>query len=192
MGVKASAGYKKTSRSSSSTSNVVFVPAGGISVRFLTGSEGWVEYKEFWLDGKPIILTEENEDLIPEGKWPSTLYLAAALDTANNRVVAIKLKKSLADKIVSMEEKYFDKKGWELTDYDLELSKEGSGMDTTYNALYEGAEKVDVSRYEVPNLFEILTALITPAKAEADESDIDDDDSDDEPKVTKKFVARKG
>jgi hypothetical protein len=191
MGVKASAGYKKTSRSSSGPSNVTFVPASGISVRFLTGSDGWVEFKEFWLDGKPIILTEENEHLVPEDKWPSTLYLAAALDTAQNRVVAIKLKKSLADKIVTMEEAYSEKKGWELTDYDLELGKTGSGMDTTYNALFEGAEKVDISRYEVPDLFAILGALISPEKAEAQESDIETDTEVEAP-VKKKIVVRKG
>jgi hypothetical protein len=189
---------KKGEGKSRSRNQVLFVPTAGVTVRFLTPSTDWVWYQEYWDNAlkQYVVATEENESEYEDRDdpiWPSNRYLAAAVNISDNRVVAVKLPKTLADDIKAMEEKYEEKKGWSLSDYDLELSKEGTGQDTSYRVLFEEASNLDISRYEIPDLFKILEAMIDPDAVEGG-SEIEDDNAEDTPKTPapkKKFSVRK-
>lgn len=175
-------GGKDKKSGSKSGGRIQFIPkTGGISVRFLTDSDEWQWYEEYWDTalGKPVLATEENEDEYEErGIRASIRYLAAAVSIADNREIAIKLPYSLAQDIKHAETHYLEKKGWSLTDYDLELSREGEGTDTTYRYIFEGKSELDLTRYKVPDLFKILLDQLEPESASADA--IPDDEGDEE------------
>lgn len=188
MVVKIKKGFKKTAKGGGNgggAGRVLYIPKTGVTVRFLTGPTGWVSFEQFWDGGKYTVVTEENQDEIPlrSNGYPatSTRYLAPAIDKSNNRVVAVQLPYTLANKIALMEEKY-EKKGWEITEYDIELSKEGEGTDTTYEALFDEKSELDLSLYELPDLEALIEEMAAP-KAAPVAAEIDDDtDTDDEPK----------
>lgn len=191
MAVRTKTGFKKQSKGDSKggAGRILFVPAGGVVVRFLAGPHKWESFEEFWDGSSYVVLTDDNEDQVPEGRRPSVRYLAPVIDVKNNRVVAVKLPYTLAEKIALMEEKY-EKKGWELTDYDIELQKEGSGTDTTYEALFDEKSDIDLDNYELPDLHALIEAQTAP-KAEDVEPDIDDDE-DVAPVKKKTFKLNKG
>lgn len=168
-------------------------------VRFLTGTDEWVSFREGWIGNTPVVV---DEDLVEEwqeehGRWPSTRFLAPAIDVDNNEPIVVQIPLTLAKKFVMREDKLAEK-GKDLTDYDYELSKSGSGQDTEYFDDQVGAGKIDLERYADiaidPN--DILEALKERGEnASEDEPDIDDDDTDvevaEKPAEKKKFVFKK-
>ena len=186
--------FGKKDNSKNPSRMLQFVPEDGITVRFLTDSDNWVWYQEYWDPAlnKYVVATEENEDDYDERDiWPSNRYLAAAVRTDDNRVVAVKLTKTLADNI-KMQEEHYAKKNKRLTDYDLALSKSGKGTDTTYHVMFEGFDDLDVSRYDVPDLFKVLESMLDTEDEGSDNID-DDNDVEETPKapVKKTFKLKK-
>lgn len=184
--VKRHFGGKEKKSGSAGAGRIQFIPkTGGITVRFQTDSEEWQWYEEYWDTAlnKPVLATEENEDEYAErGIRASIRYLAAAINVADNRAMAIKLPYSLAQDVKAMEEKYL-KKGWKLTDYDVELSREGESTDTTYRAMFDGQTELDLSRYKVVDLFQLLLDQLDPQENSAEAIDNDDEDDEEETKA---------
>lgn len=198
MAVLLKKGFKKTAKSGGNgggAGRVLYIPKAGVTVRFLAGPTGWVSFEQFWDGSKYTVVTEENQDQIPlrANGYPatSTRYLAPAIDKANNRVVAVQLPYTLANKISLMEEKY-EKKGWEITDYDIELSKEGEGTDTTYEAIFDEKSDLDLTQYELPNLEALVEEMAAP-KAEPVAAEIEDDtDTEEAPAAPVKKLLKRG
>lgn len=151
-----------------------------ITVRFLTEPEEWFEYREYY---------SEEHNFFPEiegmprsfieglGK-PSQRWLAAVVDVSDNTVYSLCLPKSLAQSLLKKYDKYKT-----MLDRDYELVREGQGFDTTYEAIPEAPHKMNINRFEVPDLLEVLTASVPPALgggAPDDDDDYDDDDLDDD------------
>lgn len=191
MAVRTKTGFNKKAKGGGSggSSRVLYVPKAGVVVRLLAGPHKWESFEEFWDGSSYVILTDENEDQVPEGRCPSVRYLAPAVDVKQNRVVAVKLPYTLAEEIVALEEKY-EKKGWELTDYDIELQKEGEGTDTVYRALFDEKSDIDLDAYPLPDLHAIIDELTAP-KATA-EAEIEDDTDVSETPVRAKKLLKKG
>lgn len=175
-------------KAKSSTAYPTRIPKAGESIigRFLTGPEEWVEFYQFFspTDGY-VIETEENSDHYREqGLYPSKLFLAAFLIKATNQVVALELKKTLAEQIGLFLEKQA-KKGKTLQDFDLELFKNGTGTDTKYHYVLDSADEVDLSNYVIPDLWETVKALLGDDDGD-DTSSIEDDVEEEvaKPKVT--------
>ena len=149
-------------------------------VRFLTEPEEWVGYEEVFDEEarmyRPLVEGEDGDAL--GGKYgPSKRTLTNALDVEEDRVVALKLPISLANKLVERA----NKRGT-ITDRDFELSVT-SGKRTEYN--YEPLDKefVELSDYELLDLEQVLIDTYMRAMDENDDDiDDDDDDDDDEPR----------
>ena len=190
MGVQTTGGYKKAQKGGgSSGGQILFVPAAGVTVRFMVSDmsdpTGWIAYKEFWdqENRQYVIVTDDNEHLIPDGVWPSTRYLAAAIKTEDNRVVAVKLPQTLADNVAAIAERYKEKKKLELNEFDVELAKEGEGQSTTYMAIPDGVSEVDLDAYDLPDLIGILQGFVDAQASKNVEPDIDDDEDVPAPKI---------
>jgi hypothetical protein len=169
-----------------------------ITVRFLKDVTGWVWYDQVWDQGlkRYVVLTEENTEQY-DALQPQRRYLAPAVDTKENRVIALELPKSLAKQVENIAAR---KKG-SCTGGDIELWKTGSGTDTEYFSEWQGFETLDLDKYTVPDLWKIVEEMVEGTGAGEDdngdssiEDDTDDDDDDEEPvakvKVTKPAIKR--
>lgn len=179
-------GFKK--RAPRTGGNISFIPKDGIVVQFLTDTDEWLAFFEYWNGDSYTVVANESD--APAEVSTSIRYLASALDVKQNRVIAIKLPYTLAESIATIADKYHAKREWDLTDYTLELSKEGSGMNTTYNVLFEEKADIDLGQYTLPDLEAIVAEAASPKSNEASVDDIDNDE-DEEPQPTKKRIGLK-
>lgn len=147
-----------------------------ITVRFLTEPEDWVEYLEYFSEDDGFFPAVEGMDeaYVADLNSPSKRWLAAAVDTADNSVINLVLPKSLVSNLLKKYEKYKT-----LMDRDYELSREGSGFDTEYDAIPESPTKMNLSRFDIPDLMETLEAAVPEALGGGDIDDDDDYDDDD-------------
>lgn len=153
------------------------IPADGIVIRFLTEPEQWFGYYEWFdKDNKQFIPMAEGE-ILPDGIKPSFRYLATALDIENDRVIPIKLPKTVANSLMLKYEKYGS-----LGDRSYELEKFGEGLDTTYDVSPQAPSPLAIEKYELLDLESILIAARAKAlgESQAEEpfpaTDLDDDD----------------
>ena len=159
----------------------------GMVVRFLTEPEEWFGYQEYYdVENKQFVPMVVDE-VLPDGVRPSFRYLTCALDTVTDRVVALKLAKTCANLLMIKYEKYGS-----VTDRNYELDRHGVGLDTTYDVTPCSPTKVNIKKYDLLELDEILEQARRIAEGEdpfdsdtpitigdADDEDDVDDDTDD-------------
>jgi hypothetical protein len=163
---------------------IKYIPKNGsVTVRFLEDPTEWVNYNEHYdtqlrrsypciEDGCPGCQTDERK---------TSRYLANALDVIEDKVVAIQLPKDLTNQLVRRFERYDT-----LLDRDYVLSKEGEGLDTTYDADAEPAMPRKVTKYQTLDLEDVLDQVVQSVLGTGD-----DDDEDEAPKKAPKGARKK-
>ena len=147
----------------------------GITVRFLEEPDNWIEYFEFYDEAEKAYYPLSEGGPEPEGDQSvSKRFLANAVDTADNRVIALVLPKSLAQSLMKKYDKYST-----ILDRDYELSKDGTGFDTTYDAIPEPPSKMNIAKFEPFDLIKVLEAQLPG-------DDEDDDDEEEAPKPSRR------
>lgn len=157
------------------------IPADGRTVRFLTEPDKWFKFYEHYdeslEDDRYFPCTEDCRGC-DEGIDQSKRWLANALDTSENRVIPQVLPASLVSNLM----KKYDKFGT-IMDRDYELTKDGSGMSTEYDALYESPRKMKLDRFDLLDLEEVLLSQLP---GQGDDDDADDDEDEAPPKKSAK------
>lgn len=151
----------KKGGSGGSATYIKNVPADGITVRFLTEPEEWFGYSEYW-DGeaKTFVPMVEGE-ILPDGAKPSFRYLANAVDMETDRVIPLKLSKTAANSLILKYDKYDT-----ITDRAYELQKHGEGLDTTYDVTPDAPAKMNLAKYDLLDLEQILIEARVQATGE--------------------------
>lgn len=131
-----------------------------ITVRFLhepyridDDHPGWYKYREHWTEefGKfPCIGAQNDCPGCEESNTGSMRWLAAAVDTTDNKQVVVMLTQKL---VQQLQLRY--KKHGTIMDRDYELSRTGTGNTTNYVASPEAPVRRKL-RYDVPDLKAIL------------------------------------
>lgn len=162
---------------------IATVPAkGSLFVRFLQEPVDFHSYYEYWdADAKQSFPVVEGEDP-PDGARISKRYIGNALLTDDKTVRAVIMPTSLFEQIFQKFQKFGT-----VMDRDYELSKTGSALDTKYHADYESPSKMNLKRYDLLDLDEVLQSMLDAAD---DDDDDDIDDEEDEPRSTKKSSRR--
>lgn len=149
---------------------------GSLILRFLSEPEEWVEYFEHFerdRNGSWSFPCIENCPESHEGDdKPKKRYLAPAVDTQENKVVPVQLPVSAVSALV----KKYEKHGT-IMDRDYEISKSGTGFDTEYDVDAEAPTRMNLKRFDIPDLEAILQSQL--------ETSDDEDDEDDKPKSKK-------
>lgn len=173
--VKSMAGLKASLKKGGGTQYLTRVPAdASITVRFLTEPEDWYGYYEHYDAVRKFYPCSDDCPGCTEGDRPSGRYLANALDVAEGKVVPLVLPKSMVSSLVKKHEKYGT-----MLDRDYELSRSGNGLDTEYDVTPEAPTKMNLTRYDLIDLEELLESQLE--MAEGASSDDDDEDEDDAP-----------
>jgi hypothetical protein len=149
------------------------VPADGtLTVRFLTEPTEWVTYFEHYDQVRKFYPCTDDCPGCTEGDRPSARYLSNALDVGETRVIPLVMPKSMAGSVLKKYEKYAT-----LLDRDYELSRSGTGLDTEYDVTPEPPTKMNIDRFDLINLMEILEGQLEMADNSTSTSDDDDDDA---------------
>lgn len=162
-----------------------------LNVRFLTEPDEWYEYHEYFTEKDKFFPATEgmDPDVVRELGNPSKRFLCQAVDIDENAVIPLVLPKSLAQSLMKKYDKYQT-----LMDRDYELVREGTGFDTTYEAIPEAPTKFNARKFELIDLLEVLEAQVPKDDDEDDEDDLDDDllddDDDDDDDVPIRRTAR--
>ena len=82
---------------------------------------------------------------------PSQRFLAQVVDRESDQVIALKMPKDLANRLVVRYERYQT-----IMDRDYEIMRSGKGLDTTYDVTPEPASEFDSSKYTKIDLLDIL------------------------------------
>ena len=153
----------------------------GMVVRFLTEPEEWYGYQEYYDVENKVFVPMVVDEVLPDGVRPSFRYLTCALDTQTDRVVPLKLAKTCANLLMIKYEKYGT-----VIDRNYELDRHGTGLDTTYDVTPCTPTKVNLKKYDLLELDEILEQARKIAEGE-DPFDAntpitmgDDDDEEDD------------
>lgn len=197
---------KSTKRAGGGASGKIgFIPEDPITVRFLSEPETWVGYYEHYngpnADPRYSPCVKDSSpggcDYEPyQGNKPAFRYLANAYNVDQSKVQALKMPKSLVEQLVTFAAKYGT-----ILDRDYELSRSGSGMDTTYSAVPEDKSPIKIARFrkEMSDLEQLLEDWADEQDAADDDEDEDDedvytdedDDDEDEPEVPRRRPTRK-
>lgn len=174
--VKSIAGLKSSLKKGGGAGYLTRVSADSVlTVRFLTEpDDGWVQYFEHYDDVRKFYPCTDDCPGCREGDQPSMRYLANALDVAEGRVVPLVMPKTLAQSAMKKYEKYGT-----LLDRDYEIERSGSGFETTYEITPEPPSRMNLSRFDTLELWEILEGQLSTEDSD-DAVDEDDDDGTDE------------
>lgn len=149
------------------------VPAdSAVTVRFLTEPVEWVTYFEHYDDVMKFYPCTDDCPGCTEGDKPSARYLTNALDVEESKVVPLVLAKTAAASVLKKYEKYGT-----LLDRDYEISRSGSGFDTEYDVTPESPAKMNLKRFELLDLMELLESQLEMADGASDD-DADDEDEE--------------
>jgi len=153
------------------------IPADGLTVRFLTEPEEWFGYHEYWDDSAKTFVPMVEGEILPDGAKPSFRYLANALDVENDRVIPLKLAKTAANVLILKYDKYDT-----MMDRNYEVQKHGEGLDTTYDVTPDSPSKMNLAKYELLDLEQILADARAEATGDtpdtSSDAEVDDDDKD--------------
>lgn len=173
----------------STTTYIKFVPEDGLVVRFLTEPEEWFGYQEYYDAENKMYVPMTEGEILPDGVRPAFRYLTNALIVNEDTVVPLKLPKTLANLLMISYEKHNT-----LQDRNYELDKHGTGIDTTYVSTPEAPSKLNLSKYDLHDLNEVLESTrrlaegADPFESESttivDKDDIDEDNSSDQDHIT--------
>lgn len=182
---------KSTKRGGGGASGKIgFIPEDPITVRFLSEPETWVGYYEHYngpnADPRYSPCVKDSSpggcDYEPyQGNKPAFRYLANVYIVDDSKVKALKMPKSLVEQLTTFAAKYGT-----ILDRDYELSRSGSGMDTTYHSAPEDKSPIKISRFrkDMSDLEQLLEDW-------ADEQDAADDEDEDEEPVRRKGRGRR-
>ena len=155
------------------------VPADGITVRFITEPEEWFGFYEYWNDESRNFTPMAVGEILPDGARPSFRYLASAVDIETDRVIPLKLAKTAANSLILKYDKYGT-----MLDRNYELQRHGEGLDTTYDVTPDAPSKLNLAKYEVIDLEQVLISARATSLGETDTKastpTIDDDELDEE------------
>ena len=183
--VKSMAGLKASLKKGGGSQYLSRVPAdASITVRFLTEPEDWYGYYEHYDPVRKFYPCSDDCPGCTEGERPSGRYLSNALDVAEGKVIPLVLPKSMVSSLVKKHEKYGT-----MLDRDYELSRSGNGLDTEYDVTPEAPTKMNLTRYDLIDLEELLESQLEMAENSGDISS--DDDDDDAAPVMRKGGPRK-
>ena len=164
------------------------VPAEGITVRFLTEPEEWFGFYEYWNDESRNFTPMAVGEILPDGAKASFRYLASAVDVDSDRVIPLKLAKTAANSLILKYDKYGT-----MLDRNYELQRHGEGLDTTYDVTPDAPTKLNIGKYEVIDLEQVLITARATSLGESDvkksEPTIDDDEIDEEVKPKSKVIS---
>lgn len=178
--VKSMAGLKASLKKGGGSQYLSRVPAdASITVRFLTEPEDWYGYYEHYDAVRKFYPCSDDCPGCTEGDRPSGRYLSNALDVAEGKVIPLVLPKSMVSSLVKKHEKYGT-----MLDRDYELSRSGNGLDTEYDVTPEAPTKMNLTRYDLIDLEELLESQLEMAES-ANDISADDDDDDDAPVMRK-------
>lgn len=172
---------KSTKRGGGGASGKIgFIPEDPITVRFLSEPETWVGYYEHYngpnADPRYSPCVKDSSpggcDYEPyQGNKPAFRYLANVYNVDESKVRALKMPKSLVEQLTSFASKYGT-----ILDRDYELSRSGSGMETSYSAVPEDKSPIKISRFRRDMMD--LEQLLEDWADEQDGTDDEDDDDD--------------
>lgn len=172
--VKGIASLRKSVKRSSGEGAITRIPKDApLVVRFADEPDEWFEFFTHWDESKSgnnkssICVTSDCEGCA-DGLKQTKRFLANAIDVDNSKIVAVELPVTLVKLLLNRYDKYHT-----VMDRDYELTKNGTGKDTEYDAISEGKSRFNFDMYEKLDLSEIL--------AEQTGGDDDDDDDEDEP-----------
>lgn len=167
---------KKSIKSGGRKDSIANIPEEGLTVRFLTEPTEWFEYFEHYDDtrtGSYYFPCAEGCEFCEDnpGARASKRYLVSAVDTEENKVMALKLPLSVASSLMKKYDRYQT-----IMDRDYYLSKEGSGLDTEYDITPEPPAKFNVAKFDLIDAEAVLQSML----AEGDDGVEDDDEDEDE------------
>lgn len=163
-----------------------FIPEDPITVRFLSEPPTWVGYYEHYngpnADPRYSPCVNDSSpggcDYEPyQGNKPAFRYLANAYIVDTSKVQALKMPRTLVDQLVHFASKYGT-----ILDRDYELSRSGSGMDTTYKAAPEDKSPIKLARFrkDMLDLEQLLEDWADQQEGGDDDEDEEDEDLYDE------------
>lgn len=156
-----------------------------ITVRYLEEPSDWFGFYEYWdAENKTFRPVIEGEDL-PDGVRASFRYLANAYVVDDAQVRALKMPKTVVEALLARYEKHGT-----VLDRDYELSRSGSGLDTTYLVTPDSPAKMNTKRFTLIDLEDLLAKMLD-ASDEADEDDDDDDDEEETPRRSTRTKTRR-
>ena len=206
---------KETLAKGGNGSFVKYVPKNGsLNVRFIQEPEDWVSYMEHYDQVLRASYPCNGESSCPgcvSGERKSSRYLANAVNLDDNdRVVPLQLPKDLANRLVIKYEKWGS-----LTDRDIELTRQGEGLDTTYDMDAGAQDRKSIAKYVSLDLLKVLEDVYNgvfggeeeeedkpvvrsgrakssaaPRGRKVEEEDEEDDDEEDEAPVAKSRARR--
>jgi hypothetical protein len=137
----------------------------GLTVRFLTEPDEWVEFFEHYDDVRKFYPCTDDCDGCRDKNNPSKRYLVNALDTSEGKVIPLLLAKSAAGQVMKKYDRFNT-----ILDRDYILVREGTGFDTEYDVTPESPSKMNLNRYELLDLWGILEGML-PSDGDEDEDE---------------------
>lgn len=160
---------------------IKYVPKNGeMNVRFIQEPEEWVAYAEHYDELLKQSYPCNGEASCPgcsAGERKTARYLANAVNLDDqDRVMALQLPKTLANRLVVRYEKWGS-----LTNRDIELSRTGEGTDTQYDFDAGAVDRKNIAKYQPLDLLDVLEKVYDSVFG----AGVEDDDEDDKPAVKK-------
>ena len=177
--------YRELNDTSGGPSAIAYIPADGIAVRFMTEPVQWVKYYEHFTDGRSHLCTTPCA-YCSDGVRRSTRWLAPVIDLDNNEAKPIRLPGSLMDSL-----RMYYERNETLTDRNFDLGKRGEGLNTKYFVTPDVPSRISLSKYETPDLIQVLTDEVQGGAQTDDGTEDDDDDYNDDVPPRSRRVASK-
>lgn len=152
------------------------IPEAGITVRFMTEpGDGWIEYYQHFMQdhAEPCVGRDNDCEGCAQGIRATKRVLVNAVDVTEGKVIAFEMPKSVAETMLKRYEKFGT-----VLDRDYDFSREGSGLDTTYDVTHESPSRMSMDRFKKLDLWALLESQV------GDNADSDDEDDDDKPART--------
>jgi hypothetical protein len=158
------------------------VPDAGLTVRFLTEPGEWFAYKEHYDQERKFFPCADDCPGCDEGLRASDRYLTNAYDVEAKKIIALKITKTLARKLMGK----YDRHGT-VMDRDYELEREGTGLETEYGVEENGVSRAPKGPHQLIDLQKILESQLVPSGSVADDDDEEEDEAPAKPKRTRKI-----
>lgn len=147
-----------------------------LTVRFLQEPEEWFEFFEHYDEReKRYVVCTDDCDYCADDSRPSKRALANVVVIDESKVEPLAMAATLVSRLLNRYDKYGT-----LLDRDYEIIRSGKGFDTEYDVTPEDARRMNLGRFEILDLQEVLEGL-SP----------EEDDEDEKPVVKRKSGARR-
>lgn len=167
---------KSLAKGSSNSAFIKYIPKNGVmNVRFVEEPENWFNYVEHFDTALRRSYPCSGDDTCPgcasqERKTARYLANAVDLDGDPGRVVPLQMPKDLANRLVVKYEKWGS-----VTDRDIELSRQGEGLDTTYDLEADIPKPFNTASLKPLDLNKVLEDAYNSVFGDDDDDDSDDD-----------------